>query len=201
MKIRFKFTIDKIMKIGGNEVRPGNVILYENRLWLVVKTQHTQPGKGGAYMQVELKDMKEGTKKNERFRAAEPVERIFIDEKEFQYLYSEQESFVLMNQETYDQIAVSEDVFSASVHFLQEGMILTVGFYENSVIYVNLPSQVVLEVVEADGVVKGQTASSSFKPAKLSNGMKTSVPPHIEIGTKILINTQDCSYVERFKEG
>lgn len=187
------------MKIGGNEIRPGNVILHEDVLWVVVKTQHTQPGKGGAYMQAELKELRGGRKKNERFRAAESVERIFLEDRELQYLYSEGTMCTFMDPETFEQVTVSQDLLSVPAAYLQDGMMVTVGFYEGGPISATLPAHVVLTVEEADPVVKGQTATSSFKHAVLSNGIKTMVPPHIEAGTRIIVNTEDGSYVERSK--
>ena len=187
------------MKIGGNEIRPGNVISYEGSLWVVVKTQHTQPGKGGAYMQAELKELLGNRKKDERFRAAEPVERIFLDETEMQYLYGDGETYTFMDPESFEQVTVPADLISVSPAYLQDGMTVTVGFYEGTPIFVHLPSKVELVIEEADPVVKGQTATSSFKNAVLSNGVKTLVPPHIEAGVRVIISTEDGSYVERAK--
>jgi elongation factor P len=187
------------MKISGNELRPGNVIMEDGRMWVVVKTQHTQPGKGGAYMCVILRDIRDGTKKDNRYRSAESVERVFLQEEDFEYLYQDGDNYVLMNPKSYEQITVTKDAFNGSTDFLQPNMALKVGIHEQTPLFVNLPSQVVLEVVEADPVVKGQTAASSFKPARLSNGMKVLVPPYIETGVKIVVNTEDCSYVERYK--
>lgn len=188
------------MKIEGNQIRPGNIILHEGKLWTVTKTQHTQPGKGGAYMQVEMKDIREGTKKNERFRSSEGVDRVIVEEIEHQFLYQDDDSLVLMDQETYEQINASKDLLSGDILYLKDGMIVTVGMYEGAAISVTLPDHVVLLVEESDPVVKGQTASSSYKPAILENGLKVMVPPHIGQGTKVIIDTRDNSYVERYKE-
>ncbi|MEX2642545.1 MAG: elongation factor P [Acetobacterales bacterium] len=189
------------MKINGNEIRPGNVIEHKGRLWRAVRTQHTQPGKGGAYMQVELKDLMDGTKLNERFRSSETVERIRLEQKEHQYLFSEGDMHTFMDMETFDQVAVSSEVIGEDrVPFLQEGMVVTIESYEGKPIEVELPEHVVLEIVEADAVVKGQTASSSYKPAKLENGVRIMVPPHIGSGTRVVVNTYDASYVERAKD-
>lgn len=188
------------MKISGNDLRVGNVISYQDRMYVVMKTQHTQPGKGGAYMCVVLRDLRSGSKKDARFRSSENIERLFIDEKEYQFLYKEGAQYVFMNMENFDQIHVDDNMFNVSPDFLQENMMVKIGFYEGSVTFVHLPAQVVLNVVEADPVVKGQTASSSYKPAKVSNGMRIDVPPHIGVGTDIVVNTQDASYVERFKK-
>ncbi|MEK9662888.1 MAG: elongation factor P [Alphaproteobacteria bacterium] len=171
------------MKIDGNEIRPGNVIEHQNRLWRAVKTQHVKPGKGGAFLQVELKDIRDGTKLNERFRSAETVERVRLD------------------QETYDQVSLTaEMVGEDQVPYLQDGMVVMIESYEDEPISVTLPERVTLTVTEADAVVKGQTASSSYKPAILENGVKVLVPPHIEAGTAIVVATADGTYVERAKD-
>jgi len=189
------------MKIDGNAIRPGMVIEHQNRLWRAVKTQHTQPGKGGAYLQVELKDVRDGTKLNERFRSSEKVERARLDQKEFQYLYSDGGICTFMDNETYDQISLNEDqIGEDQVAYLQDGMTVIIESHEGDPIAVQLPDTVVLEVTEADAVVKGQTASSSYKPAVLENGVKILVPPHIEAGTRIVVNTAEGTYVERAKD-
>jgi elongation factor P len=188
------------MKINGNAIRPGNVIEHKGRLWRAVKIQHTQPGKGGAYLQVELKDIRDGTKLNERFRASEDVERVRLDQKEYQYLYAEGGLLTFMDQETYEQVTVSSDLVGEPAQFLQDGMIVTIESYEGDPISVLLPDSVAMEIVEADPVVKGQTASSSYKPATLENGVRVMVPPHIESGTRVVVNTADGSYVERAKD-
>lgn len=188
------------MKIGGNEIRPGYIIEHQGHLWLAVKIQHTQPGKGGAYLQVELKNIRTGTKLNERFRSSEAVERVRLEEKEYQFLYGEGDEFTFMDQETYDQLPLSKEIVGAeAVPFLQEGMIVKVVSHEGEVIGVNLPDTVIMTIVEADPVVKGQTATSSYKPAILENGVRVMVPPHIEAGTRIVVNTVDSTYVERAK--
>ena len=189
------------MKISGNALRPGNIISHQNRIWAVVSTQHTQPGKGGAYMCVVLRDVKDGTKKDERFRAAEEVERLFIEEQEWSFLFHDGASYTFMNPETYDQVSLDPVLFNVSKDFLQPGMVVKVGFYDDTPLFVTLPSQVILTVNEADPVVKGQTAASSYKPARLSNGIRVMVPPYIETGVQVVINTEDSSYVERVKEG
>ncbi|MBE87907.1 MAG: elongation factor P [Rhodospirillaceae bacterium] len=188
------------MKIDGNEIRPGNVIEHQGRLWRAIKTQHVKPGKGGAFLQVELKELREGTKLNERFRSSETVERVRLDQKEFQYLYAEGDAHTFMDNETYDQVSLDKAMIGEeAVLYLQDGMTVNIESFEDSPISVALPETVVFEVVEADAVVKGQTASSSYKPALLENGVRTLVPPHIETGTRIVVNTADGSYVERAK--
>ncbi|HLT01331.1 MAG TPA: elongation factor P [Geminicoccaceae bacterium] len=188
------------MKINVNEIRPGNVLEYRDRLWLVVKTEHVKPGKGPAYQQVELKDLVDGTKLNERFRAAETVERVRLEEKDYQFLYEEGGQLNLMDEETFEQIAIDQSLLGDALPFLQEGMTLTVQTYEGRPLNVRLPETVVLEVVEADPVVKGQTAAASYKPAVLENGVRIMVPPHIEAGTKVVVNIAEQSYVERARD-
>lgn len=182
-------------------MRPGNIISHQNRIWAVVSTQHTQPGKGGAYMCVVLRDVKDGTKKDERFRAAEEVERLFIEEQDWSFLFHDGAQYTFMHPETYDQVSLDPDLFNVSKDFLQPGMVVKVGFHDDIPLFVTLPTQVILTVEEADPVVKGQTAASSYKPARLSNGMRVMVPPYIETGVQVVINTEDSSYVERVKEG
>ena len=189
------------MKINGNAVRPGMVIEHQNRLWRAVKIQHTQPGKGGAYLQVELRDLRNGTKLNARFRSSETVERAHLEQKEYQYLFEDGGTFTFMNSENYEQITLNKDLIGEDqVPYLQESTIVSIESHENEPIGVQLPDQVTLKVIEADAVVKGQTASSSYKPALLENGIKTLVPPHIETGSSVVINTIDGSYVERAKD-
>jgi elongation factor P len=187
------------MKINANSIRIGNILDHQGKLWVVTKTQHVQPGKGGAYMQVEMKAILEGTKLHERFRSSESVEKIHLDERPFQFLYKEGKFFVFMDQDTYEQFSLDEDFVGDSSVFLQDGMVVNISFYEERAITVQLPDTVILEVVEAEPVVKGQTASSSYKPAIMDNGIKVMVPPHIEAGMKVVIHTQDSSYIERAK--
>ena len=188
------------MKINGNDIRPGNIIEHKSRLWVATKIQHTQPGKGGAYMQVELKDIRSGTKLNERFRSSETVERVRLDEKVYQYLYGAEDELTFMDQETFDQITVNHAVVGDPAVYLQEGMIVTVSSYEGEIVSISLPDTAVVKIVEAEPVVKGQTAASSYKPAILENGVRVMVPPHVESGTKIVVNTADNTYVERAKD-
>jgi elongation factor P len=188
------------MKIDGNEIRPGYVLEHKDRLWLVVRAEHVKPGKGPAYQQVELKDLVDGTKLNERFRAAETVERVRLEEKGCQYLYEEDGQLNLMDQETFEQLTISQDLLGDSLPFLQEGMAITIQTYEDRPLMARLPETSVLEVVEADPVVKGQTAAASYKPAVLENGVRIMVPPHIEAGTRVVVNIAGASYVERAKD-
>lgn len=188
------------MKVNGNSLRPGNLIEHKKRLWVVVKTAHTQPGKGGAYLQAELKDVRDGTKLNERFRASEDVERVRLDTKECQYLFSSDGTNTFMDSETFDQFEISDAQIGEESLFLQDNMTVAINFYEEEIISVTLPDHITLEIVEAEPVVKGQTATSSFKPAVLENGVRILVPPHIEPGTRVVVNPHDRTYVERAKD-
>ena len=188
------------MKINGNAIRPGNVIEHQNRLWRAVKIQHTQPGKGGAYLQVELRELRDGTKLNERFRSSETVEQVRLDQREFQYIFADGDMYTFMDSETFEQITLNGQIIGEErVPYLQEGMLVMVESFEGDPIGIELPAHVTLTVIEADAVVKGQTAASSAKPALLENGIRTSVPPHIETGNQIVVSTHDGSYIERAK--
>jgi elongation factor P len=188
------------MKINGNAIRPGNVIEHNDRIWQAVKIQHTQPGKGGAYLQVELKDMRSGTKLNERFRAAETVERVRLDDDEYQFLFADGDQFTFMDTETYDQITLDRAIIGDQAVYLQDGTTATVQSYEGEPLTVVLAETVILEVSETEAVIKGQTASGSFKPAILENGVRTMVPPHIAMGTRVVISTADGAYRERARD-
>jgi elongation factor P len=183
------------MKISGVDIRPGNILEYEKGIWKVAKTQHTQPGKGGAFMQVEMKNLIDGRKTNVRFRSADTVERVRLDTKDFQFLYVDGDSLVFMDQENYEQINLPADLIGEAAAFLQDGMEVTLEMYDERPISVALPEQVEATIVEADAVVKGQTASSSYKPAILDNGVRVMVPPHIESGTRIIVDVYERTYV------
>ena len=188
------------MKIDGNEIKVGNILEIDNKLWKVLKTQHTQPGKGGAYIQAELKEIKEGTKMNSRFRSSETVERAILDEKKFQYLYEDNKKFIFMDQQNYEQIELGLDLISDNQSkFLIENDNLIIQFYNEKPVGIELPDNITLKVIETEGVVKGQTAASSYKPAILERGIKTTVPQFIAINDKIVISTIDGSYVEKAK--
>lgn len=188
------------MKISGNAVRPGMIIEHQNRLWRAVKIMHTQPGKGGAYLQVELKDIRSGTKLNERFRSSETVERVELDHHDYQYLYADGETFTFMDTSTYEQLSLAQDLIGENqIPFLQENMVVKVESYEGSPITVQLPDTVILAVTEADPVIKGQSAASSYKSALLENGVKILVPPFITSGERVVVNTAESTYVERAK--
>lgn len=185
------------MKINGNEIRPGNVIQHKNGLWVAVKIQAVKPGKGGAFAQVELKNLIDGTKLNERFRASETVERVRLEQKDYQFLYSEGEMLVFMDLESYEQIEIPTSFLEDRAAFLQDGMQVVVESHEGKPIGVNLPDQVTLEVTEAEPVVKGQTAASSNKPAVLENGIRVMVPPFVSSGEKIVVDTNELTYIRR----
>ena len=188
------------MKINGNAIRIGNVIEHKDRLWVAMKTQAVKPGKGGAFNQVELKDIRSGTKLNERFRADEQVERVRLEQRSAQFLFAEDALLTFMDNEAYEQTQISRDLLGENVVFLQDGMEVQIESHEGEPLSVQMPETVVLEIVEADAVVKGQTASSSYKPAVLENGVKILVPPHIGTGIRVVVRTEDSTYVERAKD-
>ena len=185
------------MKINGNEIKPGQVIEHNGGLWVAVKTNAVKPGKGGAFNQVELKNLIDGTKLNERFRASETIERVRLEQKDYQFLYAQDEALVFMDTETYEQLELQADFVGERAAFLQDGMTVTVELHEERPIGISLPGQVTLEIAEADPVVKGQTAASSYKPAVLENGVRVMVPPFITAGERIIVDTSDVTYVRR----
>ena len=188
------------MKISVNDVRPGQVLEHQSRLWRVVKTEHVKPGKGPAYLQVELKGVDHPTKLNERLRTADTIERVRLDETDYQFLYDDGDQLHFMNQESFEQVALPKELVGEGLVFLKEGMTVTVQSHEGRPLSLALPETVVCEVVQADPVVKGQTAAASYKPAILDNGVRVMVPPHIEMGTRVVVNTADSTYVERAKD-
>ncbi|MGI9400894.1 MAG: elongation factor P [Rhizobiaceae bacterium] len=185
------------MKINGNEIKPGMVIEHQGGLWAAVKTAAVKPGKGGAFNQVELKNLITGSKLNERFRASETVERVRLEQKDFQYLYEEGDSLVFMDNESYEQLELQKEFVGDRAAFLQDGMKVTVELHEEKPIGVRFPDQVTLTISEADPVVKGQTATSSYKPAVLENGIRVMVPPFISAGEKIVVDTNEIIYLRR----
>ena len=185
------------MKIDGNAVRPGYVIEHKGSLWRAIKIAHTQPGKGGAYLQVELKNLKDGTKLNERFRSSEKVEKASLEQRDYQFLYVEGEMVTFMDQESYEQISISTEDVGDDVVFLQDNMVVVIEFHGETPLGVRLPEKVTLEVTETEPVVKGQTASSSFKPATLENGIRVGVPPFVSAGDRIIVSTAEREYVSR----
>ena len=188
------------MKIGANELKVGNIIEHNNSLWKVGKLSHTQPGKGGAYVQAELKNISNQSKLNERFRSSESIERVRSEQIEHQFLFRSGDDFTFMNNQTYEQIILNIDqVNEDTARFLQDGMEVSIEFYDEKPMNVNPPEHLVVEIAETEAVVKGQTASSSYKPAILTNGARVTVPPHIETGDKIKINSKELTYIEKSK--
>lgn len=185
------------MKINGNDIRPGNVIQHKGELWSAVKIQAVKPGKGGAFAQVEMKNLVTGSKLNERFRATETVERVRLDQDDYQYLYAEGDMLVFMDTNTYEQIELQTEFVGERASFLQDGMMVKVESFEEKPIGISLPDQVTLEVSETEAVVKGQTAASSYKPATMENGVRVMVPPFIKQGEKIIVQTEDSTYLRR----
>ena len=188
------------MKINAINIRPGNILEHDGKLMQVTKIDLIQPGKGNAVIQVEMKDVRTGTKTQNRWRTQETVERARLDEQEMQYLYAEGDMFTFMDNESFEQSPIGRDIIGDPVIFLQEGMVCTVTMHEGVPLSVELPPTVTMEVIEAEPVVKGQTASSSYKPAIVENGARVMVPPHIEVGTRIVVNTADSTYAERAKD-
>jgi elongation factor P len=184
-------------KITGNDISPGTLIEFDGGLWVAVKTQKVKPGKGGAYNQVELKHVIQGTKLNQRFRSDETVEEVYLEKKDFQFLYAADDMLTFMDLDSYEQIELSTDFVGEQARFLQDGMKTLVQLYEGRPIGIKLPVQVTLTVTEAEPVLKGGTAAPSYKGAVLENGMKIQVPPFINAGEKVVVATEDGSYVRR----
>ncbi|MFT3996617.1 MAG: elongation factor P [Asticcacaulis sp.] len=186
------------MKINANTIKPGMILEYQNGLWAVVKTEHVKPGKGGAFAQVEMKNLVTGTKLNERFRSDDTVERAVLEQRDHSYLYEDGDMLVFMDQENYEQISLSKDwVGEDQVRFLHDGMIVVIESHDEKPIGMTLPDTVVLEVVETEPTIKGQTASSSYKPAIASNGMRIMIPPFMGTGERILVSTETGEYMRR----
>ncbi|MGI1663402.1 elongation factor P [Palleronia sp. KMU-117] len=184
-------------KINGNEIRPGNVLEHNGGLWAAVKVDHVKPGKGGAFAQVELRNLRNGTKLNERFRSADKVERVRLEQKDMQFLYETDGMLVFMDTETYDQIELPAEILGERRPFLQDGMTITVEFHQEEALNATLPQKVTCTVVETEPVVKGQTAANSFKPAILDNGVRITIPPFVGTGEQVVVNTETMEYSER----
>jgi elongation factor P len=184
-------------KIAGNEIRPGTLIEHQGGLWITVKTQAVKPGKGGAYNQVELKNIITGTKLNERFRSDATVEEIYLEKKDYQFLFATDDALTFMDMATYEQIELQRDFIGDRAQFLQDGMKVMVQSYEGRPLSVQMPVHVTLTVKEADPVLRGGTAAPSYKNAVLENGLKILVPPFIDAGAKIVVSTEDGTYVKR----
>ncbi len=184
-------------KINGNEIRPGNVLEHNDGLWVAVKVDHVKPGKGGAFAQVEMKNLRNGSKLNERFRSADKVERVRLEQKDMQFLFETDGQLTFMDTETYDQVELPADILGDRRPFLQDGMTIVVEFYEEEALNATLPQKVTCTVVETEPVVKGQTAANSYKPAVLDNGIRITVPPFIAQDEAIIVNTETMEYSER----
>ncbi|MDI7861808.1 elongation factor P [Rhizobiaceae bacterium n13] len=189
-----------MVKVIASSVRKGNVLEVDGKLYVVLTAQNFHPGKGTPVTQVDMRRIVDGVKVSERWRTTEQVERAFVEDKTFQFLYEDGEGFHFMNPESYDQVVVDAETVGDSKPYLQEGMSVILSIYEGLALAMELPRQMTFEIVETEPVVKGQTASSSYKPAMLSNGVRTMVPPHINAGTRVVILTEDNSYVERAKD-
>ena len=185
------------MKINGNEIRPGNVLEHNGGLWVAVKTNHVKPGKGGAFAQVEMKNLRNGSKLNERFRSEDKVERVRLEQRDQQFLYETDGMLVFMDTETFEQVELPADILGDRKPFLQEGMTVTIEYYESEALNVSLPEKVVCTVEETEPVVKGQTAANSYKPAVLDNGVRIMVPPFVGQGEQVVVMTESAEYLER----
>ena len=184
-------------KINGNEIRPGNTLEHDGGLWVAVKVSHVKPGKGGAFAQVEMKNLRDGRKLNERFRSEDKVERVRLDQKDQQFLYETDGKLVFMDNETYEQTELDADLLGDRRPFLQDGMIATIEYFGEEALTVSLPQKVTCKVVDTEPVVKGQTAANSFKPAILDNGVRVMIPPFVGIDELIVVNTELFEYSER----
>ena len=184
-------------KINGNEIRPGYILEHGTGLWIATKVDHVKPGKGGAFAQVEMKNLRNGSKLNERFRSADKVEKVRLEQKDQQFLYETDGMLVFMDLETYDQIELSADVLGDRRPFLQDGMTIKIEYHQTEALSASLPQKVICTIVETEPAVKGQTAANSFKPAVLDNGVRVMVPPCVNQGEQIVVSTENIEYVER----
>ena len=185
------------MKINAGEIRVGMLLEYKNDLWQVLKTQHVKPGKGGAFAQVEMKSLNKNTKLNERFRSSETVEKASLEETNFNYLYEDDKNYFFMEPKTFEQIEIMKDLIGEKGKLLTENLNVTVSFYDNKPISIDLPKQVICKIESTDAALKGQTVSSSYKPATLENGLNIQVPPFIEAGDSIVVDTRNLEYVKK----
>jgi len=188
------------MKVAASSLRKGNVVDMDGKLFVILTVEHIRPGKGTPVTQVDMRRISDGVKTSERWRTTEQVERAFIEDSKYTYLYQDGEGFVFMNAENFEQLPVSADIVGGFAPYLQENMEVTLSIHEGVPVAIEIPQRITLQITETEPTVKGQTASSSFKPAMLSNGLRVMVPPHIAPGTKVVISTEDGSYVERSKE-
>ena len=185
------------MKINAGEIRVGMLLEYKNDLWQVLKTQHVKPGKGGAFAQVEMKSVGKNTKLNERFRSSETVEKASLDETDFNYLYEDENNYIFMNPKTYDQIEIKKDIVGEKGKLMTENLEVSVSFYNDSPISIELPNQVICKIETTDVALKGQTVSSSYKPATLDNGLNIQVPPFIDSGDEVIVDTRTLEYIKK----
>ena len=185
------------MKISANEIKTGMIIEYKNDLWEVLKIQHVKPGKGGAFNQVEMKSINKDTKLNERFRSSDDVERAIVEEVNYNYLYEDKGEYFFINNKTFEQISIREDLLGQKAKFLIEGLEVKIGIYNELPIKIDLPNQIQCKIETTDAAIKGQTAASSYKPALLSNGLNIQVPPFIESGDNILVDTRTIEYIKK----
>ena len=185
------------MKINASEIRVGMLLEYKDDLWLVLKTQHVKPGKGGAFAQVEMKSVGKNTKLNERFRSSETVEKASLEEIEFNYLYSDENNYFFMDPKTFEQIEIKKNIIGEKGRFLKENLEVSVSFYNDSPISIDLPNQVTCKIETTDVALKGQTVSSSYKPATLDNGLNIQVPTFIESGDSIIVDTRTIEYIKK----
>ena len=185
------------MKINANEIRVGMLLEYKNDLWQVLKTQHVKPGKGGAFAQVEMKSVGKNTKLNERFRSSETVEKASLEEIDSNYLYEDQDNYFFINPETFEQTEIKKNIIGEKGKFLTENLEVTLSFYNEIPISVELPNQIKCKIYTTDAAIKGQTVSSSYKPAILDNGIKIQVPPFVEVGDGIILDTRTLEYVKK----
>ena len=185
------------MKISANEIRVGMLLEYKNDLWRVLKTQHVKPGKGGAFAQVEMKSLNKNTKLNERFRSSETVEKASLEEITFNYLYSDENNYFFMDPKTFEQIEIKKETVGEKGMLLIENLEVSVSFYNEKPLSVELPNQVQCKIEKTDVALKGQTVSSSYKPATLDNGLNIQVPPFIESGDEIIIDTRNLEYIKK----
>ena len=188
------------MKVIASSLRKGNVVDVDGKLYVIVTAENIHPGKGTPVTQLDMRRISDGVKVSERYRTTEQVERAYVEDREHTFLYQDGEGFHFMNPETYDQLVAQQDIIGDSAPYLQEGMAVMLSVHEGNPIAIELPARVTLEITETEPTVKGQTASSSYKPAMLSNGVRTMVPPHVQTGTRIVVMTADGSYVERAKD-
>ena len=185
------------MKISGNEIKPGMIIEHNDDIWEVLKTQHVKPGKGGAFNQVEMKSVNKSTKLNERFRSSDTIEKANIEELKFSYLYKDENKYYFMDSKSFEQVEINKEILGEKGLFLVENLGVTINFYDEKAISINLPNQITCKIKDTDAAIKGQTVSSSYKPAILENGINIQVPPFIESGDEIVIDTRSIEYIKK----